>query len=88
MYQVDFGGYLIARVTGRFYKLNIMINICKNCKNWTQTTFFNYENVVNSGTCKELKMKIDFIYYPERIDGFVEKIETEGDFGCNLFEKI
>lgn len=61
---------------------------CSTCYFWDQTSFFNYENVVNSGTCRELKMKIDFIYFPERIDGFVDKIETEGDFGCVLHNSI
>ena len=61
---------------------------CSTCYFWKQTSFFNYENVVNSGTCRELKMKIDFIYFPERIDGFVDKINTEGDFGCVLHNSI
>jgi len=61
---------------------------CSTCYFWNQNSFFDYENVVNSGTCRELKMKIDFVYFPERIDGFVDKIETKGDFGCVLHKSI
>ena len=57
---------------------------CSTCKHWKQNSFFDYDGVINTGTCREIKMKLDFIFHPERIDGYVENIEVNSDFGCVL----
>lgn len=58
---------------------------CKTCKFWKQTT--NYENVLNEGVCSELPKKITTNLVLGWDGGYVESIETEEDFGCNLHQQ-
>ena len=59
---------------------------CKDCEHWEQTTFYDYDGVVNDGKCKKIREKIDISIHYGWDGGYVNYLETEGDFGCNLFE--
>lgn len=58
-------------------------NICANCKHW-QGDVALYDT---SAVCKEIKRKLDFDVRAGWEGGWVVAVETEKDFGCNLFEK-
>ena len=63
------------------------MNRCKTCKHWTQTTFYEYEGVINDGTCSEIRDKIDISLHLGWDGGYVDYIEIQQDFGCTLHEK-
>lgn len=60
---------------------------CEECKHWTQTTFYDYNGVVNDGKCSEIRDKVDIDIHYGWDGGYINYIETESDFGCTLFKK-
>ena len=63
------------------------MNNCKTCKFWKQNSNWNYEGAVNSGYCSELNDKITIYLQLGWEGGYVDKIETEEDFGCVLHKE-
>jgi hypothetical protein len=61
-----------------------MERTCKTCKFWTQTTAF--DEYTNDGTCSEIRSKVTIEVVYSGNGGYVEYLETEEDFGCNLWE--
>ena len=56
-------------------------NRCGSCQFWAQTT--NWEsNIINSGECSRIRdgIDIDITYGWE--GGYINRIETEENFGC------
>ena len=60
---------------------------CKTCKYWNQNTFYEYDGAVNDGTCPELNGEIFISLQLGWEGGYVDYIETQGDFGCILHKK-
>ena len=58
---------------------------CKDCKFWKQIT--NHTTIVNTGECTELVYHIEIDLSLGWEGGYVESVNTEGDFGCLKFEK-
>jgi hypothetical protein len=58
---------------------------CSTCKHWRKTT--NYENVPNFGDCEKIYEKVEADVEYGWDGGIVRGYETEGDFGCNLWEE-
>jgi len=61
---------------------------CESCKYWEQTTFYVYDKVVNQGQCKQIRDKIEIELHTGWDGGYVMYVETDSDFGCNLYESI
>ena len=57
-------------------------NRCCTCKFWTQVTNWQYDNAINSGTCKEIRDGMEIEVHYGWDGGYVQSIETEGNFGC------
>lgn len=56
---------------------------CLTCKHWKQTTDWKYDGAVNSGKCKEHPSdKLAVELHTGWDGGYVDYIETEGNFGC------
>jgi len=60
---------------------------CGNCKHWDQRTFNSYEGAVNAGECTKIREALEIEVDAGWDGGTVGKIETDSDFGCNLFER-
>lgn len=54
---------------------------CDMCKHW------NYRDI-GYGVCNKINEKIEIELVMGWDGGYVKEIETESDFGCNLFEQI
>ena len=67
----------------------INMNKCKTCKFWKQNSDWDYEGAINSGYCSEIKCsdKVTFYLKTGWDGGYVDKIETEENFGCVLHEE-
>jgi hypothetical protein len=57
---------------------------CSTCKHWKQTTFYDYEGVVNDGFCNEIGSEITIELKTGWDGGYVDTIETKSTFGCVL----
>jgi hypothetical protein len=57
-------------------------NRCSSCIHWNQVTDWQYDNAINSGTCKRIREGLDIEVHYGWDGGYVENIETEGNFGC------
>ena len=60
---------------------------CKDCKFWKQTTNYNSDAVADAGDCTELHYHLEIELHLGWEGGYVQSIETDGDFGCVKFEK-
>jgi len=63
------------------------MGLCKNCEHWNKSTDYG-RGVTNEGDCSKLpnnKLMVNVSYGWN--GGYIENIETEEDFGCNLFNK-
>jgi hypothetical protein len=57
-----------------------MNNTCKNCNYWSYTGYtFGTCDKISESLCIEIVSGFD--------GGYVNNIETDCDFGCNLFEE-
>lgn len=57
---------------------------CGTCKFWH--SFTNYENVSNIGECNEIKEKVTADVTYGWSGGYIDRYETEEDFGCTLWK--
>ena len=57
-------------------------NRCSSCKYWNQTTDWEYEGAINSGGCSRIQDGIDVEIHYGWDGGYIEYVETEGNFGC------
>ena len=54
---------------------------CKTCSHWLEEEF-------DSGECKQIRRGLDITVKAGWDGGYVEKVETEADFECSLWDKI
>jgi hypothetical protein len=58
-----------------------MNRICETCNYWEPTVY-------GLGKCSKIRDKIDIELITGWDGGYVDYIETESDFGCNLHQYI
>lgn len=57
--------------------------ICVTCQNWQADSFHTLEPAHRTGECNVLQHTLDISLRTGWEGGYVETVETPGDFGCN-----
>jgi len=61
---------------------------CDTCKFWHKITNYTHENAINSGSCEQLHDVLDIDIKTGWDGGYVNRIDTNSNFGCILHENV
>lgn len=63
------------------------MNLCHTCRHWQADEFRSLPPEQRSGVCDVIRKTLDFSLRVGWDGGYVEEVETPGDFGCVKHEE-